>query len=275
LLLNPKKGTKMRVISLINGSLISETSSVYSFYYAKQLRYTPLLVYIEGKDSLSDVKKSVKELKGIGEKLGLDVEFKTFENIGEFKKFVEKGDVDIVFASTRHNHTILDKSFIKTILNRKIEVDFAVVKVIKSGIADAVDKIILPIRDSKLSIRKFIFFSVLNLAYKSEGEVYSINKVSPFEFKNSIKYIQKRTKEIFFNLRHYFRFAKIAGFNFSIKADIAIAEEGKVETHIAKHNFNLAIVGAHHSKIFFGKHPIDVLFEKPIINTIYFIPYKG
>ena len=265
----------MRVISLINGSLISETSSIYSFYYAKELGYTPLLVHIKGKDSLDTVQKSVAELEKIGNKLGVKVEFQLFKNLSEFKKFIEKEDIDIVFSSTRHKHSILEKSFIQTLIKKGLETDFAVVKVVKSGVAESVNKIILPIRDSKLSVKKFVLFSVFNLAYKSEGEVYSINKVSPFEFKNSLKYIKKRTKEIFFNLRHYFRFAKISGFNFSIKADIAIEEGEKVETHIVKHNFNLAIVGAHHSKIFFGKHPIDILFEKPIINTIYFIPYKG
>ncbi|MBN2782993.1 MAG: hypothetical protein JXQ66_07125, partial [Campylobacterales bacterium] len=74
----------------------------------------------------------------------------------------------------------------------------------------------------------------------------------------------------------YFRLSNMIDYKFTLKHHYALAEGANVLSHIAKHNYDLAIVGAHHEKRFFkASHPIDILFEKPIINTIYFIPGKG
>jgi hypothetical protein len=262
----------MRVISLINGSLISETSSIYALHYAKFLGFNFTLVYINGKDSIKEVNKSVEDLTHIADTLEVESEFLTFDDLDELKEFIETKDVDMLFCSTRHKHSILDKSFVQTIIKKDIKVDLSVVKVVKLGRADSVDNIILPIRDSKLSVKKFTLFSAFSLAYSSKAEIYSVDKVSPIEFhKGSMK---EKLQEVIFNLRHYFRLAKMMDFKFSIKHDCALGEGERVETHIAKHGYDLAIVGAHHDKSFFGQHPIDVLFENPMLNTIYFIPHK-
>jgi hypothetical protein len=263
----------MQVISLINGSLISENSTIYALHYAKFLSYKLTLIHINnGKDDIKEVKKSAEELMNLAKKFEVESEFLMFEKLKELKNFVEIKDVDMMFCSTRNKHNILDKSFVQKIIKKEMMTDLAVVKIVKLGRSDNVENIILPIRDSKMSVRKFTLFSSFVLAYSTKSEIYSIDKVSPMEFKT--KNQKERLKEVKFNLRHYFRLAKMMNFKFSLKHDFAMVEEDKVKTHIAKNSYDLAIVGAHHDKSFFRKHPIDTLFEKPLINTIYFIPHK-
>ncbi len=265
----------MRVISLINGSMISETSSVYALNYAKGLGAVFDLVHIKGKDTLDEVTKSAEDLSALASSLDLEHEFIILENLKEFITYVEEKDIDIIFCSTRQNHSLFDKSFVQVLIRAKMKTDLAVVKVVKLSMQNSIERLVLPIRDSKLSVKKFSFFSTFALAYNSKAEIYSIDKIS----KNKMATIntqkeKARLKEIIFSLRHYMRLAKLLKFKFSIKHDYALAEGDRVKAHIADHGYDLAIVGGHHDRSFFGQHPIDILFQNPMLNVIYFIPYK-
>lgn len=265
----------MRVISLINGSLSSETSSIYALHYATRLAYKFSLVYIKEKEYSKDLDKSFENIKHSADFLEVDIELLIFEELAEFKDFIQSKDVDMLFCSSRHNHSIFERSFAQSIVKMDMEVDLAVVKIVKLFRANSVDNIILPIRDAKLSVKKFTLFYTFALAYDAKGEIYSIDKLTKREFAkvDSIQ-IKNRLKEVVFDLRHYFRIATLLGFKFNLKHDYALGEGEQVKTHIAQHGYDLAIVGAHHEKSFFGSHPIDILFENPMINTIYFIPHK-
>ncbi|MBU0632214.1 hypothetical protein KKA17_06195 [bacterium] len=265
----------MRVISLINGSIISETTAIYALNYAKRLDAILDLVYIKGTDSLSDVRKSVEELNILSSSCDLESEFLIFENFQEFTVYVKEKDIDVIFCSTRQNHSIFDKSFTQILIRANLAVDLAVVKVVKLSMQNSIEKIILPVRNSKLSVKKFSFFTTFALTYNAKAEVYSIDKVS--KNKMATMNIQKektRLKEIIFNFRHYLRLSKLLDFKFSIKHDYAMTEGDRVKAHIANHGYDLAIVGGHHQESFFYQHPIDILFKHPMLNVIYFIPFK-
>jgi len=265
----------MVVISLINGSIISETVAIYALKYAKKLEYKYILAHIQGRDSLEDVLKSVQNITKLSKSNGVESEFIRFETLDDFTEFVAIKDVDMLFCSTRHKHTLFDQSFVKSLLKKNLKADLAVLKVVKIGVAQSVDKVILPIRDSKLSVRKFALFSSFSLIYDAKSEIYSVDKITNRSLAKIDLIVQKkRLKEIIFNLRHYLKLSKLMDFKFSIKHDYALQEGDAVLSHIAKHEYDLAIVGGHHDKSFFGEHPIDILFDKPIINTLYFIPHK-
>jgi len=265
----------MRVISLINGSLSSETTSIYALHYAKRLAYKVSLVYIKEREYSKELDKSFENIKHSADFLEVETELLVFEDLEEFKNFIESKDVDMLFCSSRHNHCILDGSFAQAIVKLDMRVDLAVVKIVKLFRANSVDSLILPIRGSKISIKKFTLFCTFAFAYNARAEIYSIDKIS----KNNLSkihslQIKRNLKELIFNLRHYFRIATLMDFKFNLKHDYTLAEGEQVKSHIAQHGYDLAIVGAHHDKSFFGSHPIDVLFENPMINTIYFIPHK-
>ena len=265
----------MRVVSLINGSLSSETSSIYALRYAKKLGCKFSLVYVQEEDYSKDLDKSFQNIKRSADFLEVDIELLVHENLRELKNFIKSKDVDMLFCSSRRDHSIFDRSFAQSVVKMDMEVDLAIVKVVKLFRANSVDSVILPIRNSKLSVKKFTLFYTLALAYDAKAEIYSIDKLSRRALaKVDSARIKSRLREVVFNLRHYFRIAALMKFKFNLKHEYALAEGEKIQTHIAQNGYDLAIVGAHHDTSFFGSHPIDVLFENPMINTIYFLPHK-
>jgi len=265
----------MRVIGFVNGSLAAETTAIYALHYAKKLEFPITLVYIQSRDSTREVELSVKHISKIALELSVECDYEMFESILDCKAFIQNRDFDMLFCSTRHDHSLLDNSFAKRLIDEKLKVDLAIIKIVKLSRAQKIEKIILPIRTSKLSIKKFTLFSSFALAYDAKAEIYSVDRVSKRELsKIDINGIKQRLQAIVFQLRHYFRAAKLMGFKFSIKHDFALVEGDRVKEHIAKHGYDLVIIGAHHDRSFWGHHPIDVIFKQPMINTIYFIPYK-
>ncbi len=267
-----KGDISMHVITLINGSLSSQTSSIYALNYAKQSNLPLYILHVKGKDSLEEVQKSADDLFALAQEKDVESNFTIFDTLEELTTFIEQKDIDMIFCSTRYRHALFDPSFVQTLIHKKLKVDFAIVKVLNTGYANRVENVVLPIRSSKLSVKKFTLFSTFVLAYNAKAEIYSIDKIyksSFFEKKETT-----RLKELIFHLRHYFRLANMLNFKLSLKHDFAYGEGEMVRSHIGRNRFDLTIVGAHTSSSFFFSHPIDTLFEDPLINTVYFIPYE-
>lgn len=266
----------MKVISLINGIMISEASSIYALHYAKSFGLELSLIHIKESSSLSSVIQLSEDIKALAKPLGIEVELIILESRKELKTLISTDNIDIVFCSTKHHHALYESSFPQSIIKMNMEVDFAIVKVVKLSGCDNVEKIILPIRGTQLSVKKFTFFTTFINSYNSNAEIFSVDTVTKKStLKIDTKQIKERLQKITFSLRHYFRLAKIMDLKFSIRHSFALIEGEEVQNHIVKNSYDLVIVGAHHKKSFFSSHhPIDVLFERPTINTIYFIPYN-
>lgn len=265
----------MKVISLVNGSLTSHTTAIYALYYAKQLDVNLDFIYIKDKEDIKDVENSIQDIQDLASSFEIENNFLTFDDIEQLKDYIETKDVDMLFCSTRENRSIYDKSFVAKIISKNIKVDMCIAKIVKVGRAYNIDKMVMPVRDSKLSVKKFTVFSTFSLSYNSKSEIYSIDKISKIDFsKKTVEMIKQRLKEVVFNFRHYIRLGKMMKFKFSIKHDYSFDKDKRIEEHISKHSYDLMIMGGHHNKSLFTTHPIDILFDKPLINTIYFIPFK-
>ncbi len=265
----------MRVISFINGSLISESASLYALHYAKEMKLKIDFIHIESQDNLSEVQTSLKKLTLLADSYEVENEFLLFDSFDGAKEYLTSKELDVIFCATRHNHSFFEKSFAQTLLKANIKTDLAIVKIVKLSMHESVDKIVMPIRGSKLSVKKFFFFTAFTLAYNAKAEIYSLDKSSKGEMANlSTQQERERFQEILFNLKHYFALAKMMHLKFSLKHNFALLADEKVTAHIAKNNYDLTIIGGHHDKSFFGHHPIDILFKTPITNTLFFIPYK-
>lgn len=265
----------MKVVTMVNGSLSSHTTALYALYYAKQFNATLSFLYLKENNSTQEVEEHIQDIKDLADSFDVVNEFISFDSLFSLKEFLRKMDITILFCSTKKNSSIYSQSFVKTIENFKVPLDIAVVKVVKVGRAHNIDKIIMPIRDSKLSIHKFTFFTLMSQAYDAKAEIYSIDKISKIHFANEDSAsIKQKLQNVIFNLRHYMQLAKSIDFKFSVKHDYAFVEGDRVQEHIAKYEYDLIIMGGHHEKNFFRSHPIDILFDKPLTNTIYIIPYK-
>lgn len=265
----------MKVVTLVNGSLSSHTTALFALYYAKQLGAALSFVYLKEQNSVEYVQEHIQDIKDLADSFETENEFSSFDSLEGLKEFLCKKENTILFCSTKKNSSIYDQSFIRKIEALEIPLDMAVVKVVKVGRSHTIEKIVMPIRDSKLSVHKFTFFSSISLAYGAKAEIYSVDKISRFTLAhNNMPSLKQKFQDLIFNLRHYFHLARTMGFKFSVKHDYALSEGERVQEHIATHGYDLIIVGGHHYRNFFRSHPIDVLFEKPLVNTIYIIPYK-
>jgi len=267
----------MRVVSLINGSLLSEKAALYAVYYAKQLKLNLTFIHIESNDSMKKVIQSVENLELQAQKQGVKTEFITLKSLSKLKKFVENKGIDIIFCSTRQNHSILDKSFVKKLISEKIKADLAIIKIVQIAKVENINSILLPIRETRLSVKKFALMEVFAKVYNAKVEIYSLDKISAKKLSNiTSKDIKQKLQEVLFKLRHYIKMFHINNISFAIKHDFSLSQGDRVKEHIAKHNYDLAIIGAHKddNSIFNKKHPIDILFKIPLINTLYFIPHK-
>jgi len=93
----------MKIISLVNGSLISHTTALYALYYAKQLGFNLSFIYIKDKEDMQDVENSIQDIQDLALSLKIENNFLTFDDLEQLKNHIETKDVDMLFCSTRQN----------------------------------------------------------------------------------------------------------------------------------------------------------------------------
>ncbi|MCX6076161.1 MAG: hypothetical protein NTW78_04650 [Campylobacterales bacterium] len=265
----------MRVVSLINSNMICETSSIYALHYAKAFTLKLSLVHIKENDKLSIIDKVFADIKKLAASLDVEVELIIYESFKELEQLILDKNIDILFCSTKHERPLFEQSFAKRVIQLGLRVDLAVVKVVKFAGAMSIEKIIMPIRGHQLSVKKFTFFTAFVNAYTATAEIFSVDEIKqhPAAWLDA-KAVKIKLQEVTFHLRHYFKLAVMMKMKFSLRHSYALIEGDELQSHIARNSFDLAIVGGHHKKSIFHHHPIEALFEKPMINTIYFIPFN-
>jgi hypothetical protein len=264
----------MKIAAFINGSLISENSCIYALFYAKRMKAKVLAFFVkEKKFDEESVKESFNLLNKLAKKLDVEMKLLVLKSFSDISSSVKKHKIELIFTSTKAYHSVFESSFSKSLLNEDLKCDIAIVKILKLGIAKGVEKIILPIREDRVSVKKFVFFATLSSSYNAHTQIYCVDKVTKRELADDDKK-NRKIKNILFNLKHYIYLSKLINLDLTVKHTYATIEEANiVNTHIARKNFDLVIVGGDR-KSFFRKHPIDILFEKPITNTIYFVPWR-
>lgn len=255
--------------------MICETSSTYALYYAKSLSLKLSLVHIQENDKLAFIEKVYADIQRLAASLEVEVELILYDNFEEFEQFIKDKNVDILFCSTKHKHSLFEESFAKRVIKLDMRVDLAIVKVVKFATANSVDKIIMPIRGHHLSVNKFTFFSSLVNAYYAKAEIFSVDEITKHQMASlDAKAMKVKLQDVLFHLRHYFRLADIMKLKFTMKHRYALSRQDEIQAHITKNSYDLAIVGGHRKKNFFYHNFIETLLEKPILNTIYFIPFN-
>ncbi|MBO1925078.1 universal stress protein [Thiomicrorhabdus sp. 6S3-12] len=120
----------MRVVSMINGSLLSEAASFYAFTYAQavQLPFTALFVD-NGRESEERVQQSVNALQELANANEVEFEFVRLEGevVPQLQHYCQLYAVDTLFCATRRESRL--RSFSENIVASGIETDIAVVKV--------------------------------------------------------------------------------------------------------------------------------------------------
>ncbi|BBP46896.1 hypothetical protein THMIRHAS_22690 [Thiosulfatimonas sediminis] len=158
----------MRVVSLINGSLLSESASFYAIVYAGavQLPFSALFVD-NGQESKQAVDDTVKALQAFAESQDVAFEFIQLQGdvIAQLQHFCQLYAVDTLFCATRQKSAL--RSFSEQIVKSGIETDIAVVKVKNISHVRSCSRLMLVSRDQ---INPHVFVLWLGLLHASGGQ---------------------------------------------------------------------------------------------------------
>jgi nucleotide-binding universal stress UspA family protein len=269
----------MKVVAAINGSLVAEGSAFLALYYAKELGFDLLLLHVKNpKDALSDVKKSAAEIEKVAQNEGVACEtiFLKGHQRDAIPACLEPLHVDTFFCSTRMHKRFITDSFSEHLLKMKLNTNIAVVRIVHMHNFKEVNALLLPIKESKLSVEKFTFVSTLATAYKSDVEIFSIslttkNKLAKFD----MAALREQFSRINFALRHYMDLSRLMPFTLKVKHEFASSETESILKHMASSEAQLVIVGAKRLSFFSflrSEKPIERLVRETSRNLIAYYP---
>lgn len=266
----------MKVLVAINGSVISESMVLYALRYAKQLGYAlELFHFRNAKDDLKSVEKTFAHIQTLAE--AQDLEFQTLlfdSSLQELQAYVEKENVDIIFCSTRREETLFENSFSQELVKLDLDVDLAIVRIVKLVDISALSSIMLSIRKERLSVRKFTFFATLASAYEVQGQIYSVTPLSKSKFARlDMHKTRQKLHAINHQLRHYLKLSSFMPFELIIKHDFSDDEVQSILYNIVKSESDLIVVGAKRllkAPLFFGQRPLEKLMQETSVNVIAF-----
>jgi hypothetical protein len=269
----------MKVIAAINGTITSESMAFYALKYAQVQKLTLVLLHIENeKDDIDDVEASIERIRTLADSLEIQIEpiFLKGELQSVMQTFLSSIYADIIFCSTRKHKSLISNSFSEALTKMDLNVDIAIVRIVKISHIMDLSAMMLSINQDKLSVKKFTFFATLASAYEADGEIYSVSSMSKRELTKIDKHKAKnKLSMINFNLRHYIKLSYFMPFKLHIKHDFSSSEQKSILTHMAKSNAQLAVIGARRLSIssFFSKEiPIEKLMSESSINIIAYYP---
>ncbi len=272
----------MKVIAAINGSLIAEHTAFLALTYAKEQAIDLVLLHVKNhKDSLDAVKKSAEEIeqRSLTEGVACELVILSGHPSNAIKTYLSTIHTDTFFCTTRSKGSFLVNSFSEKLLKLKLDTDIAIVRIVKLHSFKTLDSILLPIRQSKLSVKKFAFLATLASAYQSNAQIYSLtmasrNALSKFD----ISTLRDRFGLINFELRHYVNLSRLMPFDLHIKHEFSHNEIDSIVSHIAKSDCQLVVIGAKRlsfMSLFKGEKPMEALFRQTSENLIAYYPKES
>ena len=267
----------MKVLVAISGSVISESMALYALRYAKQLGYALELFHLSNaKDDLKSVEKSFAHIQTLAK--AQDVEFQTllFSSSleDELSAYVQKESVDIIFCSTRREKKLFEDSFSHKLLKLALDVDLAIVRIVKLVDISTLSSMMLSIKQERLSVRKFTFFATLASSYEARGQIYSVTSLSTSKFARlDMHQTRQKLQATNHQLRHYLKLSSFMPFELIIKHDFSDDEIQSILYNMAKYENDLVVVGARRllkAPLLFGQRPLERLMQETSVNVIAF-----
>lgn len=269
----------MKVVAAINGSLVSQSCAFLALQYAKKQGIDLVLLHVKNhKDNIEDVNKSIQSIKDSASELDVntsDVLLKGHHGVA-ISAYFETIHVDTFFCSTRMKNSFITNSFSEHMLKLKLNTNVAVLRIVNTHQFKELHSILLPIKETKLSVHKFTFLATLASAYQSDAHIYSITTKSKQELsKFTLSSFRERLAQINFELRHYINLSRLMPFTLNIKHDFSTNENNSILKYVAEHDSQLIIIGAKRFtffSLFKGEKPIEQLMRETSTNLLAFYP---
>jgi hypothetical protein len=269
----------MNVIAAINGQVTSEVAALYSLHFARTQDLPLILLHVANPDDdIEAVKKSMTNVEEAAGEYDMVPERVILEGrpAETAKRYLLENKSEILFCSTRYRQhkKFFNLAFSEKLAGSALPVDLAVVRVVHVHSTLSTERIVLPIKENRISVEKFTFFASMARAYKASGEIYSVTVTS--KKKRAILDLGD-TRRILQNiddrLSHYMYLAKLMNIPLRLKHAIALDEIDQVLHHLSHNDFQLMIVGGERLSAYssFAKpKPIERLQRFTPVNTIAF-----
>lgn len=239
----------MNVIAAINGQVTSEVAALYGLHFARIHNWPLVLLHVANpKDSITVVETSMANIEKTAAVYDMSCERVILEGepVDAVKQYLVRNRSEILFCSTRYRQykKFFNLSFSEKLAAMALPVDLAEVRVVHVHSTLSTERIILPIKEDRMSVEKFTFFASMAKAYNASGEIYSVvvtgrKKRARLDLGDTKRILQK----IDDRLSHYEELAKFMDIALRFKHAIALHEIDQVLHHLSHNDFHLMIVG--------------------------------
>ena len=267
----------MKVIAALNGLVSSDVAALYALRYAALFDYTLCLLHVlNPSDRREEVELSmtIAEEAAVHYKVKTERVFLTGEPVLAIRKYLAETRTDTLFCSTRMHRRFFQDSLSEKLSRLSLPANLAVIRVAHVNAVFVTENILLPIREDRLSAQKFAFVSSLAKAFDAATEIYSIHPTG----RRKLAAMDTHTARMLFQkintcLSHYSNTLKLLDIPFTIKHALTGREVDQILHHLARHDFQLMIIGGRRPSSFtefFQENPMERLFWHTPVNTIAF-----
>lgn len=267
----------MKVIAAMNGLVSSDVAALYALRYAAFFDYTLCLLHVlNPSDRREEVElsMSIAEEAAVHSKVKTERVFLTGEPVEAIREYLAATRTDTLFCSTRMHRRFFQDSLSEKLSRLSLPANLAVVRVAHVNAVFVTENILLPIREDRLSVQKFAFFSSLAKVFGAATEIYSIHPTG----RRRLAAMDIHAARILFQkintrLSHYTNILKLLDIPLTIKHALTGREIDQILHHLARHDFQLMIIGGRRLSQFSGlfrENPMERLFWHTPVNTIAF-----
>ncbi len=271
----------MKVILALNGSITSEASAIYAIRYCRLYGLELGLFHVRNDaDAFEEVESSMESIETLAAGSGVACQriVASGRGVAPLIAYVRENRVDALFCTTRAKKRLFSSSFSDYLTRRPLPCDVAVVRIADLAGVNRVERIGIAIKDARLSVKKFAFFSAMAQAFDAEGEIYSVSAFSPAK-RASMGFVETREhlERLDGRLSHYRRLAELMGVKLRLRHAIASCEVDQVLHHSVRAEYDLLVVGGRRlgrSGFFSSRTPLEQLMRGSSVNVIALYP-KG
>jgi len=237
----------MKVIAAVNGLITSDIAAFYALRYAALFNYTLTLLHVRTpNDSESEVDNSMAAIEEAAEEYQVKTERIVLEGepAGAIIRYLRETVTDTLFCGTRMRGSVFEDSLSEKLTRLSLPANLAIVRIAQVNAAFTTETILLPIREDRLSVKKFAFVSSMAKAFDAAMEIYSVTMADNRQFaRMDIRRTRKLFQKINDRLGHYAKILKLMSVPIRIKHALAANEVDQILHHLAHHEFQLMIIG--------------------------------
>ncbi|WP_019557277.1 hypothetical protein [Thiomicrorhabdus arctica] len=252
----------MRIVSLVNGSLLSEAASLYAITYAKSVQLPLTLLFIDnGLESIEHFRLSELSLKELAKAQDVDIEVIILAGdiLDTLHHFAQLYAIDTLFCATRKQSS--SHSFSDKIVAARLEMDIAVVKVKNVSHVRSYHRVLFA-AGSSINVHAYMLWLGLLKDNEALGKLYLQNNRSAFK--------TTTTSGLKYEAEPFVQMAKMLHKSVEVVNTLQPVNPEAMNNYLIANNLDLVIYDAHA----YSKRILNQVSDESSINSILYYSWK-